>query len=424
MTPLRIGILGLGTVGSALLEMLAGQNQLHQMVHIGAVSARSRNRQRSVDISGIKWFDDPSELASFDEIDVLVELIGGADGVAYHAVKKALTSKKHVVTANKAMLSAHGVELAAIAKENGVELRYEAAVAGGIPIVKALREGAAANKINAIMGVMNGTSNFILTEMEKTGRAFAEVLKDAQRLGFAEADPTLDINGGDAGQKLALLCAIAFNGEPDFSKIKLEGIEQIEAVDLESAKFLGFAIKLIAAASIAGGEIIQSVRPTLVPLSNPLAQLDGALNGVLIDAEPVGILTFIGSGAGGGPTASAVASDLVDLYYGAKRPLFCGPNLLRENQSYADNASISSKFYIRFSVLDRPGVIAKISDTLARHQVSIESILQKPPSKPDSVAIVLTTQKCDEETIKAAINELAAFDDFIDTPLLMPILDK
>lgn len=424
MKPLKIGILGLGTVGGALLELAFGSGPLSKMIDVKGVSARNKNRDRSVDISGIKWFDDPSELAQFEEIDLLVELIGGADGIAYHAVKTALGAKKHVVTANKAMLAAHGLELAELAAQNNVELRYEAAVAGGIPIVKALREGAAANRINAIMGVMNGTSNFILTEMAKTGRAFEDVLKDAQRLGYAEADPTLDINGGDAGQKLALLCAIAFNGKPSFENINLEGIEQIEPIDLESAKFLGFAIKLIAAASVDNGQINQSVRPSLVPLTNPLAQLDGALNGVLIDADPVGVLTFIGSGAGGGPTASAVAADLIDLFYNAQRPIFSGPNISQSGLEFATDASINSRFYVRFSVLDRPGVIAKISDTLARHQVSIESILQKPPTKPDSVAIVLTTQKCDEKTLIAAIKELSAFDDFTHKPLLMPLLEK
>ncbi len=424
MKPIKIGILGLGTVGGALLELSKGESLLAHAIDIRGVSARNRNRERPIDISAINWFDDPTELARFDEIDILVELIGGADGIAYHAVKTALSAKKHVVTANKAMLSAHGPELAELAAQNGVEIRYEAAVAGGIPIVKALREGAAANRINAIMGVMNGTSNFILTEMAKTGREFSEVLKDAQRLGLAEADPSLDINGGDAGHKLALLCAIAFNGVPNFNNINLEGIEQIEPVDLESAKFLGYAIKLIASASVVNGKINQSVRPTLVPLANPLAQLDGALNGVLIDAEPVGVLTFIGSGAGGGPTASAVAADLIDLYYNSQRPVFSGPNLARTGLQFAQDSSIDSKFYVRFSVLDRPGVIAKISDTLARYQVSIESILQKPPSKPDSVAIVLTTQKCDEKTIISAIDELSKFDDFTHKPLLMPLLEK
>ncbi|MBN8649397.1 MAG: homoserine dehydrogenase [Caulobacterales bacterium] len=423
MKPLKIGILGLGTVGGGLLEIAMGNGPLSKMVEIIGVSARNKARKRPMDISHIAWFDDPIELAKHEEIDVIVELMGGADGPAKAAVEAALKAKKHVVTANKALLSAHGPSLAKIASENNVEILYEAAVAGGIPIVKALREGLAANEVKAIKGVMNGTSNFILTEMAKTGRAFGDVLKEAQMLGLAEADPTLDINGGDAGHKLALLCAIAFNGVPLFGEIELEGIERVEPVDLESAKFLGFAVKLIASASVENNQLAQSVRPSLVSLSNPLAQLDGALNAVLIEAKPVGTLTFIGSGAGAGPTASAVAADLVDLYYGAIRPVFAGSNINRDKIEIAPKKSLNSKFYVRFNVADRPGVIAKISDTLARHQVSIESFLQKPPSNKDNVGIVLTTQKSNETVLIEALNELSNFDEFVEKPFIMPIID-
>lgn len=422
MKPLKIAILGLGNVGGGLLEMALGNGPLSQAVEIVGVSARNKSRPRPVDISHIAWFDDPIELARLDHVDVVVELMGGADGPAKAAVEAALKAKKHVVTANKALLSAHGANLANLALQNNVEIRYEAAVAGGIPIVKALREGMAANKINNIMGVMNGTSNFILTEMAKTGRDFDDVLKDAQRLGLAEADPTLDINGGDAGHKLALLSALAFSGAPDFASIELSGIEAIEPIDLESAKFLNYAVKLIAAASVQNGQLRQSVRPSLVALTNPIAQVDGATNAVLVDAEPVGTLTFIGAGAGGGPTASAVAADLIDLSYGDKRPLFSGPFISREKLEIAPIKSLNAKFYVRFRVADRPGVIAKISDTLARHQVSIESFLQKPPSDKDNVGIVLTTQICNEAVLIDALNELSNFDEFVEKPLIMPII--
>ncbi len=423
MKPLKLGILGLGTVGGGLLEILLGNKEIGKCVEIVGVSARNKNRARSVDISNIPWFDDPSELARLESADVIVELMGGADGPAYHAVTTALKNKKHVVTANKAMLADHGLELAGLATQNGVEIRYEAAVAGGIPIIKSLREGLSANRIRKIMGVMNGTSNYILTEMAKTKRDFAAVLSDAQRLGLAEADPTLDINGGDAGHKLVLLSAIAFDGVPNFAEIELQGIETIETIDLESAQFLGFAVKLIASAQLLDNKLAQSVRPSLVALSNPLAQLDGATNAILIEAEPVGTLTFIGSGAGSGPTASAVAADIMDLVYGDTRPVFHGPNLGRGRFEYAPKRSLVSKFYVRFNVQDKPGVIAKISDTLARHEVSIESILQKPPTNPQHVAIVLTTQKCHEATLNAAIDELSGFDEFIEKPLLMPIFE-
>jgi len=423
MKPLRIGIIGLGTVGAGLVQIVNGSGPLSQAVKINGISARERTAKRPFDVSKYKWFDDPSELAASDEIDVLVELIGGAKGTAKDAVEIALKNKKHVVTANKAMLAENGVSLAGLATENGVEIRYEAAVAGGIPIVKSLREGLAANSVSSIMGVMNGTSNYILTEMQKSGREFASVLADAQRLGLAEADPTLDISGGDAGHKLAILSALAFSGAPDYSAISLEGIQEIEPVDLETAQFLGYAIKLIACAQVTDGKLRQSVRPTLVKLNNPIAQVDGATNAVLVNADPVGILTFIGSGAGAGPTASAVAADLMDLVHGDTRPVFSGPCTTRGIFENVSENSLEAKFYVRFRVADRPGVIAKISDTLARHQVSIESFLQKPPPSAQNVAIVLTTQKCREGTLIDALHELLGQDEFIDTPLIMPLRD-
>lgn len=423
MNPLRIGVLGLGTVGAGLLEIIFGDGPLSGAVEIVGVSARNKHRKRPVDISNIPWFDSPSELAKLENMDVLVELMGGADGPAKHAVEVALRAGKHVVTANKAMLAENGIALAKLAYENDVDIRYEAAVAGGIPVVKALREGLAANKINKIMGVMNGTSNYILTEMDKTGREFADVLKDAQRLGLAEADPTLDINGGDAGHKLSILSALAFTGAPDFDSVALEGIEEIEPVDLESAKFLGFAVKLIASSTREGNVLRQSVRPTLVKFSNPLAQVDGATNAVLIDANPVGTLTFIGAGAGAGPTASAVAADLMDLYHGDRRPVFSGPFVGQGPFDVANHKDLEAKFYVRFKVEDKPGVIAKISDTLARHQVSIESFLQKPPQPNSNVAIVLTVQMCKEETLLAAVKELSQFNEFVEMPLIMPVVE-
>lgn len=420
---LRVGLLGLGTVGCGLLQMIFSDGPLSQKIIVNGVHARSKNRERPVDISALKWYDNALDLAKAEDIDVFIELMGGKDGLALEAVETALKNKKHVVTANKAMLAAHGLSLAKLAKENGVDIRYEAAVAGGIPIVKALREGLAGNKIKSISGVMNGTSNFILTTMEKTGRSFADVLAEAQALGYAEADPTLDINGGDAAHKLTLLSALAFTGIPDFDSIELDGIETIEPVDLETAKFLGYAVKLIANASVNGDEIRQSVRPSLVKHSSPIAGVDGATNAVMIEADPVGTLTFIGAGAGAGPTASAVSSDLVDLYYGDSRPLFSGPYLEGRTFKTAEAHSLNAKFYVRFNVKDKPGVIAKISDTLARHQVSIESFLQKPPVSKDNVVIVLTTQECNESVLIDAITELSGFEEFSANPLIMPLMN-
>jgi homoserine dehydrogenase len=433
LKPLRLGIAGLGTVGGGLIGLVAGSGPLSRIATISGVSARSRGRSREVDISSFAWFDDPVALAAHPDVDVFVELMGGSDGPARLAVEAALRAGKSVVTANKALLAEHGAALQAQAAAHGAQLRWEAAVAGGIPVVKALREGLSANAISAVCGVLNGTCNYILTEMDRTGRAFGDVLADAQRLGYAEADPTLDVSGADAGHKLALLAAVAFSGAPDFGAVCLEGIEAITPTDLESARFLGYRIKLLAKATRgAGGIALQSVRPTLIHQDHPIARIDGPLNAVVIDAEPVGRLTLTGRGAGAGPTASAVAADILDLAHGDTRPVFAGPGSYGPDswpagadagtQAEPHSTGPLSRFYVRLRVADRPGVIARITDLLARHQLSIESFLQKPPeAMADSVPIILTTQPCHETDLRAAIAEFAGVDAVIGTALVMPL---
>jgi homoserine dehydrogenase len=423
MKPLRIGIAGLGTVGGGLLEMIHGDGPLSGAVSVSGITARSRARPRAVDVSAIPWFDEPAALAASPDVDVLVELMGGSEGAARHAVETAIRAGKHVVTANKALLAEHGASLTELASRHGVEIRWEAAVAGGIPVVKALREGLAGNRVDAVMGVLNGTCNYILTEMDRTGRLFADVLSDAQRLGYAEADPTLDVSGADAGHKLALLAAVAFSDAPDFAGVSLEGIEAITPTDLESARFLGYRVKLLAKAARAGNGFAQSVRPTLMQQDHPIARIDGPLNAVVIDSAPVGRLTLTGRGAGSGPTASAVAADLLDLAHGDRRPVFAGPGAHAPVRSAGAGAAASAKFYVRLRVADRPGVIARITETLARHSLSIESFLQRPPTSSDSVPIVLTTQPCLEAGVRAAIAEFAGIDAVVGTPLVMPLED-
>jgi homoserine dehydrogenase len=421
MTPLKIGIAGLGTVGGGLLKLAFGTGPLSRAVEVTAVCARSKSARREVDISGLAWFDDPVALAQSPLIDVFVELIGGSEGPARMAVEAALQAGKHVVTANKALLAAHGASLADLAARTGTEIRYEAAVAGGLPVIKVLREGLAANQIVSVSGVLNGTCNYILTEMEGTGRSFGDVLADAQRLGYAEADPTLDVSGADAGHKLAILSAIAFGGAPRFSDMQLEGIETIEPIDLESARFLGRRVKLLGRATMSESGISQSMRPTLLAQDHPIARVDGALNAVVIEADPVGRLSFVGAGAGAGPTASAVAGDLIDLSHGDVRPVFSGPGAGNGVTTQAPHGTLEAKFYIRLRVADRPGAIAKVTDTLAKHLVSIESFLQKPPEDASRVPIVLTTQICREATVKAALAELAGLEVVVETPVLMPL---
>lgn len=423
MGVLRIGIAGLGTVGGGLLKLAYGQGPLASTVTVTGVSARTRGRTRDVDISSIPWFDDPVALAKSPDIDVFVELMGGSEGSAKAAVEAALSAGKHVVTANKALLAEHGADLAALAAAHGAEIRYEAAVAGGIPVIKALREGLAANDISAVSGVLNGTCNYILTEMDVTGRSFGDVLADAQRLGYAEADPTLDVSGADAGHKLAILSAIAFGGAPNFKALRLEGIQAIEPIDLESAKFLGRRVKLLAKAARVGDSVIQSVRPTLLAQDHPIARVNGPLNAVVIDAEPVGRLSLVGRGAGAGPTASAVAGDLIDLSHEDSRPVFSGPGQANPLTAASGGLLANSKFYVRLRVPDRAGTIAKITDTLAKHLVSIESFLQKPPEDAARVPIVLTTQPMAEQDLLDALAELSRLDVLVEAPVLMPLED-
>jgi homoserine dehydrogenase len=423
MRVLRIGIAGLGTVGCGLIGFVVGQGPLSRVVEIVGVSARTRDRQREVDITPYAWFDDPVALASHDDVDVFVELMGGSEGSAKDSVEAALKAGKHVVTANKALLAEHGAALAALAAAHKVEIRYEAAVAGGIPIIKALREGLAANKINAVSGILNGTCNYVLTEMDTSGRTFSDILVDAQRIGYAEADPTLDVSGADAGHKLAILAAIAFGGNPEFGALTLEGIQAIEPLDLESAKFLGRRVKLLAKAARVGNEIVASVRPTLLAAEHPLARVNGGLNAVVVDADPVGRLTMIGAGAGAGPTASAVAGDLLDLSHGDQRPVFSGPGAALSDDSGGAHGGGQSKYYVRLRVADKPGTIARVTDTLAKHLVSIESFLQKPPEDAARVPIVLTTQATLETTLREALDELSHLKVVVEPPILMPLED-
>lgn len=423
MGVLRIGVAGLGTVGCGLLKLAAGTGPLASAVALVGVCARSRSAPRERDISMYQWYDDPVALALSPDIDVLVELMGGDEGPARAAVEAALGAGKHVVTANKALLAKHGGALARLAAANNAEIRYEAAVAGGIPIIKALREGLAANTINAVSGILNGTCNYILSEMDVSGRSFDDILVDAQRLGYAEADPTLDVSGADAGHKLTILSALAFGGAPDFGALTLEGIENIEPIDIESAKFLGRRVKLLAKAARVGEAIVQSVRPSLLSAEHPLSRVNGGINAVVVDCEPMGRLTMIGAGAGAGPTASAVAGDLLDLFYGDTRPVFSGPGSVAQGQIDGNGDIEAQKFYVRLRVADKAGTIARVTDTLAKHNVSIESFLQKPPEDAVHVPIVLTTQATHETTLHAALRELSHLDVVAEKPVLMPLED-
>jgi homoserine dehydrogenase len=424
--PCRLGVAGLGTVGLGLIELLRRKPDFApggRRAEVVGVCARSRSRPRASDVSAYTWFDDPVALAVHPDVDVFVELIGGADGSAKAAVEAALNAGKPVVTANKALIAEHGLELARLAEAKGVPLVFEAAVMGGVPAVKLVRESLVGDEIASIAGILNGTCNYILSEMEATGRSFAQVLSEAQRLGYAEADPVMDVGGFDAAHKITVLAALAFGGAPNFAAAEIEGIEAIELLDITLAHELGYRIKLIAsAARQPGGEpgaapvASVQVAPALVPLTHPLAQAGGALNALFIEGARTGRIFLQGAGAGAGPTASAVAADLADVMSGVRRPVFQSPAQDLSLLAAADPGARHAKVFLRLVVRDRPGVIANVSEALAKAEVSIDSILQHPVGPTGLVPIVLTTQAASETAISAAVEHIAALDAVAERP--------
>lgn len=431
-SPLRVGLAGLGTVGGGVAQLLDVnaaliERRANRPIIVTAVSARDRHRERGVDLTRFAWVDDAPELASRDDVDVVVELIGGADGPALTLARATLEAGKAFVTANKAMLAHHGVELATLAEGRQAALKYEAAVAGGIPVIKGLREGAAANAIERVYGILNGTCNYILSRMEAEGLAFGEVLADAQRLGFAEADPSFDIDGIDAAHKLSILAALAFGAKVDFARVAVEGIRAVEPADIAHAATLGFRIKLVGLASAegeAGAEaLFQRVHPCLVPLSHPLAHVDGSLNAVVAEGNFVGRLLFEGRGAGAGPTASAVVADLIDVARGEFGPAFAMPAARLQALPPADQNAHVGRFYLRLTVADRPGVLAEITAILRDAGVSIESLIQRGVAANGGVFVVMVTHSAVERQVRAALAAFAGSENVIGAPMMMHILD-
>jgi homoserine dehydrogenase len=430
--PLRIGLAGLGNVGAGVGRLLADNAGLiarraNRPIVITAISARDRNRDRGVDLSGFAWIDDATELAGRDDVDVVVELIGGSDGPALTLARRTLDAGKALVTANKAMLAHHGLDLAASAEARRLPLRYEAAVAGGVPIIKALNEGMAANRIVRVYGLLNGTCNYILTRMEAERLAFATVLADAQAAGYAEADPSFDIDGIDTAHKLSLLAALAFGARIDFAGVAIGGIRAIELADLDQAAALGFRIKLVGLAEMTDGALYQRVHPALVPLDHPLAAASGALNAITAEGDFVGRLFFQGRGAGEGPTASAVVADLIDIaragISGGIAPVFGMPVAALAALPNADPAHRQGRYYLRLNVADRPGVLAELTAALRDHGVSIESLVQRGQSTRGDAMVVMITHVSAEGSVLAALTQMEQSDAVTDVPVMMHILD-
>ncbi len=431
--PLRIALAGLGTVGAGVIRLVEANADLitrraGRPIRITAVSARDRNRNRGVDIAGYAWEDDMTAMAARGDVDLVVELVGGSDGPALALARSTLGAGKGLVTANKAMIAHHGMELAALAELNGAPLRFEASVAGGIPVIKGLREGVAANRVERIYGILNGTCNYILSTMEDTGRDFAEVLAEAQAKGYAEADPTFDIEGTDAAHKLSILSAIAFGSTIDFGSVETSGIARILAADIAQAQALGYVIRLIGMAEADDGVLFQRVQAHLVPFDNLLAHVDGPTNAVVVEGNFSGRLLFQGAGAGDGPTASAVVADIIDIARGmdvgfeADRA-FSIPVAGLEAMVPANSGERLSRAYVRFLVTDRPGVLAEITAAMRDAGVSIESFIQRGHAdEAGEVLVAMVTHEGPERAVSEALRLLEGSPSLTEPPLVLHIL--
>lgn len=433
-TPLRIGVAGLGNVGATLVRILQKDvaeltKKLGRPLVVTAVAARSRSRDRGISVVGIDWFDDPVALAKSDGIDLFVELIGGEDGPALAAVKAALEIGRPVVTANKALLAKHGVALAKLAEETGAQLGFEAAVAGGIPVIKTLREGLGSAKIAKVFGIMNGTCNYILTRMGNEDISFAECLKDAQALGYAEADPTFDVEGFDTAHKLSILATLCFGYEIAPDRIHVEGISRITQADIKVAADLGYKIKLLGIAQRSDDGIEQRVHPTFVPKGSAIAGVDGVMNAVALETDHVHELLLAGPGAGGPPTASSVLSDILDIARGTRVPPLGVPSEELLPYRQAPMKAHEGGYYIRFNAKDVPGALAAIATRMGEHSISIDSVIQRSDlnvKQPvvDGVAtrtVVMITQRTLEAEVRESLAQIAADGFIVGDPQLIRI---
>jgi len=423
VAPLKVGLAGLGTVGASVVRLIERQREALEArcgrpIEVVAVTARSRNKRRDVDVSGFRWAADAVALAGDREIDVFVEVIGGEGDPAKRAVEAALSAGKSVVTANKALLARHGVALAALAEQHHVALNFEAAVAGGIPIVKTLREGLVGNSLTRIYGILNGTCNYILTRMERENLSFARALEEAQQLGYAEADPSFDIEGHDTAQKLAILASLAFGTRVDPGAVYVEGIASITPEDLRAADDLGYRVKLLGVAVKTENGIEQRVHPTMVPKGSAIAQVMGVTNAVTVDADAVREITLVGPGAGGEATASAVVSDIADIARGVRTAPFGRPSARLASVEKAPMQRHEGGYYIRMLAVDKPGTAARIATCFAEESISLESIMQRhfgprplggeDPSAARPVPVILITYATTEDAVRRALFKVEA----------------
>jgi homoserine dehydrogenase len=423
-TPLRLGIAGLGTVGAGVVKILRQKKALLSArsgrdIVITAVSARNRDKDRGVSLSDYAWEDDPVKLATRDDVDVFIELMGGSDGPAKAATEAALTAGKDVVTANKALLAHHGQALAERAEANGAVLRFEAAVAGGIPVIKALTEGLAGNEITRVMGVMNGTCNYILTRMQDAGLSYEDAFAEADGLGYVEADPELDVGGIDAGHKLALLSAIAFGTRVDFASVVLTGIGSVTFTDIQHAEDMGYRIKLLGVTRMTGRGLEQSMAPCLVPATSPLGQLPGGTNMVVIEGDQIGQVVLRGPGAGEGPTASAVMGDVMDIARGTRLTTFGQPASTLAQPTPAQ-AAAPAPYYLRCGLIDKPGALARVAAALGEAGVSIHRMRQYDHTAEEA-PVLIVTHKTTSAAMDAAIASMKSTGVVLGDPVALRI---
>ena len=423
---INIAIAGLGTVGAETYRLITEESDFLKArssanFNVVAVSAKSKDKKRDVDLTGVEWIADCRDIADIDNIDVVIELVGGSEGVAKELVEKAITNGKSVITANKALVATHGNNIGELVAKHDVMFGYEAAVAGGIPIIKTIREGLASNRLCKIYGILNGTCNYILSVMRETGQEFEDILADAQRLGYAEADPSFDVDGVDAAHKLAILSAIAFQTPINFSGVYVEGIRLISPIDIDFATELGYRIKLLGIGELLGNGLQQRVRPCLVPVNIPIAQVEDVFNAVAAEAEGLGTSLSYGRGAGAGPTSSAVLSDLLD-FANNRRTSFLGTAdselVVRPIQELQN---LSGSYYLRLQVYDRPGVLADLTAVFRDKGVSVEALLQRGRNPDGTVPVVLTTHETTEEAIQKSVAEFEKLENVVEKPCILPI---
>ncbi len=425
-SPLKIAVAGLGNVGVGVVKILEQHKKLiadraGREIVITTVCARNHNVDRGVDLSPYNWVGDARILPDRDDVDIVVELIGGEDGVAFETAKNTLNQSKSLVTANKAMIAHHGTELADLAQNNDVALRFEAAVAGGIPIIKAIGEGLAANELSLVYGIMNGTTNYMLSQMEARGLSYDEILAETEELGYLEADPSLDLDGIDAAHKLAILSSVAFGTKTDFDNVYIEGIRKIETVDIEHGRELGYRIKLLGITKYENGNLSQRVHPVMIDRDLPIAGVMDGFNALVVDGDYIDRTFYQGRGAGEGPTASAVVADLIDIARGHNGPAFFKP---ASKLVAANPISINQRkgaYYVRLQVKDEAGVIADITSGLKQANVSVETMLQKGSEQDGTAYVVLITHETSETAMKDALNRINEFSSVIETPMSIRI---